>query len=69
MTDSQNQIKITFLYQKYQRESILPKTCTIKDIRKSLEKQIKITVKQMNMIYKNNNILNLPENLIVELMI
>ena len=61
MTDSQNQIKITFLYQKYQRESILPKTCTIKDIRKSLEKQIKITVKQMNMIYKNNNILNLPE--------
>jgi len=61
MTESQNQIKITFLYQKYQRESILPKTCTIKDIRKSLEKQIKITVKQMNMIYKNNNILNLPE--------
>ena len=55
MTESQNQIRIIYKYQTYQRESILPKSCTIKDIRKSLEKQIKITVKQMKMIVKNKN--------------
>ena len=60
-SEHQSQIKVTFRYQKYERESILPKQCTIKDIRKSLEKQIKISVKQMKMIYQNNNILNQPE--------
>ena len=55
-------IKIIYKYNEYTREGAVNKYNTLRDIRKILEKQLDLSVKQMKMMYKNNNILNTPES-------
>jgi hypothetical protein len=56
--------KILVVYQfgTYTREAEVKKFGDLRDIRKVLEKQINLSVKQMNMLYRNNNILNVSES-------
>ena len=55
-------ILVTFKYQSYTRQINVGKNSTIKNIIDSLENQIKISVRQLKMLYKGNNILLQPES-------
>ena len=58
---SRKKILITYKFETFQREAEVNRYGTLRDIRKVLEKQINLSLKQMNMIYRNNNILNVSE--------
>ena len=55
-------ISVVYKFENFTREAELNKFGTLRDIRKVLEKQINLSVKQMNMIYRNNNIMNVSES-------
>ena len=59
---SKNKILITYKFDTFTREAEVSKFGDLRDIRKVLEKQINLSVKQMNMLYRNNNILNVSES-------
>ena len=59
---SKNKILITYKFDNFTREAEVSKFGDLRDIRKVLEKQINLSVKQMNMLYRNNNILNVSES-------
>ena len=63
MTEEENKKKISVVYkfENFTREAEVDKFGTLRDIRKVLEKQINLSVKQMNIIYHNNNIMNVSE--------
>ena len=63
MSDEAEPKKISVIYkfENYTREAEVNKLGTLRDLRKILEKQINLSVKQMNMIYHNNNIMNVSE--------
>ena len=63
MTEEENKKKISVIYkfENFTREAEVDKFGTLRDIRKVLEKQINLSVKQMNIIYHNNNIMNVSE--------
>ena len=63
MTEEENKKKISVVYkfENFTREAEVDKFGTLHDIRKVLEKQINLSVKQMNIIYHNNNIMNVSE--------
>ena len=54
-------ISVIYKFENYTREAEVSKLGTLRDIRKVLEKQINLSVKQMNIIYHNNNIMNVSE--------
>ena len=58
---SKKKILVTYQFDTFTREAEVNKFGTLRDIRKVLEKQINLSVKQMNMLYRNNNILNVSE--------
>jgi len=64
MSEEPNSKKISVIYkfENFTREAEVNKFGTLRDIRKVLEKQINLSVKQMNMIYHNNNIMNVSES-------
>ena len=64
MSEEHNSKKISVIYkfENFTREAEVNKFGTLRDIRKVLEKQINLSVKQMNMIYHNNNIMNVSES-------
>ena len=64
MSEEPNSKKISIIYkfENFTREAEVNKFGTLRDIRKVLEKQINLSVKQMNMIYHNNNIMNVSES-------
>ena len=55
-------ISVIYKFENFTREAQVNKFGTIRDIRKVLEKQINLSVKQMNIIYHNNNIMNVSES-------
>ena len=55
-------ISVVYKFENFTREAEVNKFGTLRDIRKVLEKQINLSVKQMNMIYRNNNIMNISES-------
>ena len=63
MAEEENKKKISVVYkfENFTREAEVDKFGTLRDIRKVLEKQINLSVKQMNIIYHNNNIMNVSE--------
>ena len=64
MTENESdskKITVTYQFETFTRECKVNKFGTLREIRKVLEKQINLSLKQMNMIYRNNNILNVPE--------
>ena len=58
---SKKKILITYKFDTFERQAEVNRLGTLRDIRKVLEKQINLSLKQMNMIYRNNNILNVSE--------
>lgn len=50
-------IKVTYKYKDHTRTANVAKYSTLRDVRKLLEKQIHFSIKQMKLLYKNNNIL------------
>ena len=54
-------ISVIYKFENFTREAEVSKLGTLRDIRKVLEKQINLSVKQMNIIYHNNNIMNVSE--------
>ena len=64
MSEEPNSKKISVIYkfENFTREAEVNKFGTLRDIRKVLEKQINLSVKQMNMIYHSNNIMNVSES-------
>ena len=64
MSEEPNSKKISVIYkfENFTREAEVNKFGTLRDIRKVLEKQINLSVKQMNMIYHNDNIMNVSES-------
>ena len=64
MSEEPNSKKISVIYkfENFTREAEVNKFGTLRDVRKVLEKQINLSVKQMNMIYHNNNIMNVSES-------
>ena len=64
MSEEHNSKKISVIYkfENFTREAEVNKFGTLRDIRKVLEKQINLSVKQMNMIYHSNNIMNVSES-------
>ena len=61
MADESPKILVVYQFGTYTREAEVKKFGDLRDIRKVLEKQINLSVKQMNMLYRNNNILNVSE--------
>ena len=63
MSDEVDSKKISVIYkfENFTREAEVNKFGTLRDIRKVLEKQINLSVKQMNIMYHNNNIMNVSE--------
>jgi hypothetical protein len=63
MTEEENKktISVVYKFENFTREAEVDKFGTLRDIRKVLEKQINLSVKQMNIIYHNNNIMNVSE--------
>ena len=59
--ESKTKILVTYQFDTFTREAEVSRFGTLRDIRKVLEKQINLSVKQMNMLYRNNNILNVSE--------
>ena len=59
---SKKKILITYRFDTFSREAEVNKYGTLRDIRKVLEKQINLSLKQMNMLYRGNNILNVSES-------
>ena len=59
--DNSQKIIVTYKFENFTRECQVNKFGTLREIRKVLEKQMNLSLKQMNMIYRNNNILNVPE--------
>ena len=55
-------ISVIYKFENFTREAEVNKLGTLRDLRKILEKQINLSVKQMNMIYHNNNIMNVSES-------
>ena len=55
-------ISVVYKFENFTREAEVNKLGTLRDIRKVLEKQLNLSVKQMNMIYHNNNIMNVSES-------
>ena len=55
-------ISVVYKFENFTREAEVNKLGTLRDIRKVLEKQINLSVKQMNIIYHNNNIMNVSES-------
>ena len=55
-------ISVIYKFENFTREAEVNKFGTLRDIRKVLEKQINLSVKQMNIIYHNNNIMNVSES-------
>ena len=62
MADESPKILVVYQFGNYTREAQVKKFGDLRDIRKVLEKQINLSVKQMNMLYRNNNILNVSES-------
>ena len=62
MSDESPKILVVYQFGTYTREAEVKKFGDLRDIRKVLEKQINLSVKQMNMLYRNNNILNVSES-------
>ena len=60
--ESKKKLLITYQFDTFTREAEVSRYGTLRDIRKVLEKQINLSVKQMNMLYRNNNILNVSES-------
>ncbi len=59
---SQLVIKVIYKYKEYTQTANVARYSTIRDIRKALEKKIRFSVKQMKLMYKNNNILEKAES-------
>ena len=55
-------IKVIYKYKEYTQTANVARYSTIRDIRKALEKKIRFSVKQMKLMYKNNNILEKAES-------
>ena len=60
--EGKKKVSITYQFESFKREAEVNKFGTLRDIRKVLEKQLNLSVKQMNMLYRNNNILNVSES-------
>lgn len=59
---SQLVIKVIYKYKEYTQTANVARYSTIRDIRKALEKKIRFSIKQMKLMYKNNNILEKAES-------
>ena len=60
--DGRKKIVVTYKFETFTRQAEVKKFGDLRDIRKVLEKQINLSVKQMNMLYHGNNILNVSES-------